>query len=81
MRRALSFVAVCAALLIAASAESRADAPFLQRGYRPGHIFGNTVRTMVWGPSMSPSRGNYSRSMTSNTQTYSYPTTPYSRGR
>lgn len=23
--------------------------PFLYRGHNPGHIFGNTVRRMVWG--------------------------------
>jgi len=38
------------------ASESRADVPFLQRGYRPGHIFGNTVRTIVVGPQMRSSR-------------------------
>ncbi|MFV0445547.1 MAG: hypothetical protein ACK5Q5_18355 [Planctomycetaceae bacterium] len=27
---------------------------FLYRGYNPGHVFGNTVRRMYWGPSMRP---------------------------
>lgn len=57
MRRAFAFLCVCAALILSTAGESRADTPFLMRGYRPGHIFGNTVRSMVWGPSMSPSRG------------------------
>ncbi len=57
MRRAFACLAVCTALVLSIPTESRADVPFLMRGYRPGHVFGNTVRAFVWGPSMSPSRG------------------------
>lgn len=28
---------------------SSSSQPFLYRGHNPGHIFGNTVRRMVWG--------------------------------
>lgn len=62
---AVAFVAVCAGG--EASAQSRSysyssggytssssSTPFLYRGYNPGHIFGNSVRRLVWGPSMGP---------------------------
>jgi hypothetical protein len=57
MRQAFACLAVWTVLVLSIPAESRADVPFLMRGYRPGHVVGNTVRAFVWGPSMSPSRG------------------------
>jgi hypothetical protein len=33
---------------------SSSSTSFLYRGYNPGHILGNTVRRMYWGPSMGP---------------------------
>ncbi|MCA9054060.1 MAG: hypothetical protein KDA75_09500 [Planctomycetaceae bacterium] len=38
------------------SYSSSSSTPFLYRGYNPGHIFGNTVRRMYWGPQMGPRR-------------------------
>ena len=35
---------------------SSSTTPFLYRGYNPGHIIGNSVRRMYWGPSMGPRR-------------------------
>jgi hypothetical protein len=35
---------------------SSSDNSFLYRGHNPGHIFGNTVRRIYWGPSMGPGR-------------------------
>ncbi len=67
--RALMIAAAVLALSLAgeASAQGRysssrgyvsssSSTPFLYRGYNPGHIFGNSVRRVVWGPSLSPGR-------------------------
>lgn len=67
MRLFLTTLAVLVAALASdAGAQSRSysssrgysssNSGFLYRGYNPGHIFGNSVRRLVWGPSMGPGR-------------------------